>query len=248
MNSSSFSSFFHQIFTLFSNFCRHTDFVTAIDFHPTDDKLFVSGSIDGKVRLWNVPEQRVASWQDVHDMVTAVGYSRDGRRAVVGTMRGKCRFYSVSGKGILEYEAQLDVKNKRGQHARGKKVTGLHFMPGNDPNALLITSNDSRVRLYEGYTLRSKYKGHSNKSTQIKASFSPKGDYVICGSDDGSAYMWSTKKAAVPGSPEKAQPPPAVSPRGGGASGSGGGGSGVAAAGKVGEGGMKKMVQHSSQR
>lgn len=33
-----------------------------------------SGSIDGKVRLWNIPEQRVVSWQDVHEMVTAVAY------------------------------------------------------------------------------------------------------------------------------------------------------------------------------
>ena len=97
------------------------------------------------------------------------------------------------------------MKNKRGQHARGKKVTGLSFAPGPGPSSLLITSNDSRVRLYEGYTLRSKYKGHSNKSTQIKATFSPKGDYVICGSDDGLVYVWSTKKTAVPGSPEKSQ-------------------------------------------
>lgn len=28
--------------------CRHTDFVTSLDFHPVDDKYFVSGSIDGK--------------------------------------------------------------------------------------------------------------------------------------------------------------------------------------------------------
>ena len=29
--------------------CRHTDFVTALDFHPVDEKCFVSGTIDGKV-------------------------------------------------------------------------------------------------------------------------------------------------------------------------------------------------------
>lgn len=30
----------------------------------------------------------------------------DGRKAVVGTMKGKCRFYSIEGSS-LEYEAQL---------------------------------------------------------------------------------------------------------------------------------------------
>lgn len=29
---------------------KHSDFVTAIDFHPDDDRTFVSGSIDGKVK------------------------------------------------------------------------------------------------------------------------------------------------------------------------------------------------------
>lgn len=28
---------------------KHTDFVTALDFHPVDDRYFISGSIDGKV-------------------------------------------------------------------------------------------------------------------------------------------------------------------------------------------------------
>ncbi len=28
---------------------QHTDFVTVVDFHPRQDKIFISGSIDGKV-------------------------------------------------------------------------------------------------------------------------------------------------------------------------------------------------------
>ena len=212
---------------------KHSDFVTSIDFHPLDDKLFLSGSIDGRVRLWNVPDQKVVAWQDVHDMVTAVGVSKDGKRAVVGSMRGKCRFYGAGG-ATLEYEAQLDVKNKRGQHSRGKKITGVIFAPPNaspnkrqssfqlespdvnsrqrgtgispsshrfGPPPLLVTSNDSRIRLYDGFTLKSKYKGHQNRSTQIKASFSPRGDYIICGSDDGSVYVWNTRKSLIPGFP-----------------------------------------------
>ena len=180
---------------------HHNDFVTSIAVHPLNETLFLSGSIDGKVRLWNVPDSRVTSWQDIHDMVTAVTFSKDGSRAVVGSMRGKCRFYSLGISNTLEYEAQLDVKNKRGQHSRGKKITGLTFAPKLFPNALLITSNDSRIRLYDGYTLRFKYKGLSNKSTQIKASFSPRGNFVICGSDDGAVYIWDCSKSPIPGNP-----------------------------------------------
>jgi len=180
---------------------RHNDFVTSIAVHPLNETLFLSGSIDGKVRLWNVPEARVSSWQDIHDMVTAVTFSRDGNKAVVGSMRGKCRFYSLGIANTLEYDAQLDVKNKRGQHSRGKKITGLTFAPKLFPNALLITSNDSRIRLYDGFTLRFKYKGLANKSTQIKASFSPKGNFVICGSDDGAVYVWDCSKSPIPGKP-----------------------------------------------
>ena len=46
---------------------------------------------------------------------------------------------------------------------------------------------------FAGYTLQCKYKGLQNTNTQIRASFSESGDFIICGSDDGSVYFWSTK-------------------------------------------------------
>ena len=147
---------------------RHNDFVTSIAVHPQNEAMFLSGSIDGKVRLWNVPDAKVNSWVDIHDMVTALNFNADGTKAVVGSMRGKCRFYSLGLNNSLEYEASLDVKNKHGHNSRGRKITGLAYAPNKLlPNALLCTSNDSRVRLYDGYTLRFKYKGLSNKSTQV---------------------------------------------------------------------------------
>ena len=42
-----------------------------------------------------------------------------------------------------------DVKNRRGKQAKGRKVTGVQFDPQDSSN-LLVTSNDSRIRLYEG--------------------------------------------------------------------------------------------------
>ena len=60
-----------------------------------------------QVRCWNIPDQKVVDWADVHEMVTAAAFSSEGSRAVVGTMRGKCRFYQVDTNFRLDYQAQI---------------------------------------------------------------------------------------------------------------------------------------------
>jgi hypothetical protein len=64
-------------------------------------------------------------------------------------------------------------------------VTGLDTL-AQRPEALLVTTRDSRIRLYNGPLLSVKYKGHRNKSSRIPATLSSDGTFVICGSDDGS--------------------------------------------------------------
>ena len=50
-----------------------------------------------------------------------------------------------------------DVKNKRsGDKKSGKKITGMQFL-GADNTKLLITSNDSRIRLYDGESPEPRY-------------------------------------------------------------------------------------------
>jgi WD40 repeat protein len=177
----------------------HQDFVTAIDFHPINDKYFLSGSLDGKLRFWNIPDHRVADWVDIGEMVTAATFTSDGSCAVAGSYKGKCHFYSMDGVRF-DYLTQLDVRNRSSTKPGGKKVTGLQFMPGDDTK-LLVTSNDSRIRVYDGangYSLACKYKGHRNNNSQIRASFSNAADFIVCGSEDENVYVWSTVNSFVP--------------------------------------------------
>lgn len=51
----------------------------------------------------------------------------------------------------LLWSVIADVKNKRSGQKTGKKITGMQFLPA-DTTKLLITSNDSRIRLYDGGT------------------------------------------------------------------------------------------------
>lgn len=53
--------------------------VTCIQFNPTDDDYFISGSLDAKVRIWNIPDRYVVDWTDIHEMVTSACYTPDGQ-------------------------------------------------------------------------------------------------------------------------------------------------------------------------
>jgi WD40 repeat protein len=175
---------------------KHKDFVTSIAFHPKDDRFFLAGSLDSVLRLWSIPDKSVAFWNQLPDLITAVAFTPDGKTAMAGVLSGLCLFYETEG---LKYHTQIHVRSSRGKNAKGSKITGIRTInfPPDDPEGevkVLITSNDSRVRLYNfrDKSLEMKFRGHENSCSQIKASFSDDARYIICGSEDRKAYIWST--------------------------------------------------------
>ncbi|KAI8498978.1 WD repeat-containing protein 44 [Branchiostoma belcheri] len=171
---------------------QHIDFVTAIAFHPRDDRYFLSGSLDGKLRLWNIPDKKVALWNELDGdikLITAANFCENGRFAVVGTYDGRCIFFDTE---HLKYFTQIHVRSTRGKNSKGRKITGIEQLPGE--HKILVTSNDSRVRLYDlrDLSLSCKYKGGTNTSSQIKASLSYNGKFIVCGSEDHYIYIWKT--------------------------------------------------------
>lgn len=180
------------------NLCtfKHTDFVPSIQFHPRDDRFFLAGSLDTKLRLWSIPDKSVAYVVSVPDMITAVAFTPDGKTCIAGTLGGLCLFYDTEG---LKWQSQIHVKSTRGQNAKGSKITGIQAVcwpPGSSTGdvKLLITSNDSRVRVY-GFrekNLEMKFRGHENNCSQIRATFAEDTEHIICGSEDRKAYIWST--------------------------------------------------------
>ena len=234
---------------------QHSDFVTAVDFHPVEDRYFLSGGFDKKLRIWSIPDGRVKEWSQAPEMVTSAKFTPNGLMVVAGLYHGQVYFYSTDG---MRYYTQVDCKNRHGSHSGGKKVTGLNFLRGLTGDALtgsqdslrlssssrssrdssrdssasassasnvgrsssegtgssisdrrsamfleqlLITTNDSRLRLFglDDYSQITKYKGLVNFQMQITASFSESGDYIISGSEDGSAYIWNREAQASKG-------------------------------------------------
>ncbi|KAL9105386.1 MAG: hypothetical protein Q9227_009442 [Pyrenula ochraceoflavens] len=186
---------------------KHSDFVTSIQFHPRDDRFFLAGSLDSKLRLWSIPDKSVAFWAQVPDMVTAVAFTPDGRHSIAGCLNGLCIFYDTEG---LRINAQIHVRSARGRNAKGSKITGIDTisLPKDNTNSetkILITSNDSRVRMYnfKDRQLEIKFRGNENSCSQIHATFSDDGKYVICGSEDRKVYIWPTGPVENDKEPDK---------------------------------------------
>ncbi|KAI1234837.1 hypothetical protein IHE44_0003220 [Lamprotornis superbus] len=141
---------------------QHIDFVTAIAFHPRDDRYFLSGSLDGKLRLWNIPDKKVALWNEVDGqtkLITAANFCQNGKYAVIGTYDGRCIFYDTE---HLKYHTQIHVRSTRGRNRVGRKITGIEPLPGenkvlHDFTYIVSGSEDKYVYIWSTYHDLSKF-------------------------------------------------------------------------------------------
>ncbi|XP_061369252.1 uncharacterized protein LOC133312115 [Gastrolobium bilobum] len=176
-------------------FFAHNDYVTCVQFNPMDDDYFISGSLDAKVRMWNISARLVVDWTDIHEMVTAVSYTPDGQGVLVGTQKGSCRTYSIEDYKFTQ-TGTVELRNKK--KSQLKKVTGFQFAPCN-PSEVLVTSADSRIRIVDGSEVVHKFKGFRNPNSQIAASFTTNGRYIISASEDSQVYVWKHEERTSSG-------------------------------------------------
>mmetsp|Transcript_6714 Transcript_6714/g.11995 ORF Transcript_6714/g.11995 Transcript_6714/m.11995 type:complete len:522 (-) Transcript_6714:3373-4938(-) len=175
----------------------HPDFVSAVSFHPHDENVFVSGSVDGMVRLWSIPTKNVISSARTGDIITSCSIKRDGLSIIVGTFHGHCLIYNLFDRKVGEWKlrliSKLDVRVKSSLKKSNIRVLGIDFLPVNDDWVFLSTS-DSLIRMYRMDSIEpvAEYRGHQSLSSRLRASLSPNGRYLLCASENSSnVSLWT---------------------------------------------------------
>ncbi|XP_047068962.1 WD repeat-containing protein 44-like [Lolium rigidum] len=171
---------------------RHKDYVTCVQFSPTDERYFISGSIDGKVRIWDVLDKRVVNWADTRNIITAVSYQSDGKGFVVGTTGGVCRFYDQSGEDIqLDKELFMQGKKK----SASSRIKSLQLCTSDSPR-FLVTSTDSKIRVADGSDIVQKFKGPWKSKSLSSPSLTSDGRYLISTGKDSNVYIWNFESSS----------------------------------------------------
>ncbi|PHJ23088.1 wd g-beta repeat-containing protein [Cystoisospora suis] len=196
--------------------CR--DWPTSVAFHPMFKDVVFTGCLDATVQVWRLfpvggarqrrrdrvtgttecnrtsglltYEARVVEYLKVTELVTAISLSPNGAVLAVGFRNGTIAFYDAK---TLKFRYEIDCKNRKGKFSKGRKVTCLEWQANG--MALCVTTNDSRIRIFNAADLScvGKFKGHLNEQIMLRANYTNDGSGIVCGSENGWLCFWSVE-------------------------------------------------------
>ena len=160
----------------------HTGTVWSVAFHPVAN-LGISGGIDGTVRLWDLFTGSERTRIEAHDsLVSSVAFSRDGSRAISGGYDGVVRVWEVASSGSDSRELQ--------RFEPGFKY--VHAIDWHPKSPLVAIAADRGIWLWNPSTgeVARNWQAHDSAVTCVR--FSPGGDRLLTGGDDGRVRLWET--------------------------------------------------------
>ncbi|XP_021767829.1 WD repeat-containing protein 44-like isoform X2 [Chenopodium quinoa] len=109
---------------------------------------------------------------------------------IVGSMVGNCSFFEIA-DDIMHRASVMYLQDKK--KTTCKRITSFQFSPSN-PSEVVVSSNDSLVRILKGADIICKLRGCVSlidRRSKVYASFTADGKHIISATDDSNAYIWS---------------------------------------------------------
>ncbi|MDX2213596.1 MAG: NB-ARC domain-containing protein [Oculatellaceae cyanobacterium bins.114] len=159
--------------------------ISAVTFSP-DNKILATGSLDHKIRLWNVETGEQFSWEGHTDWVRSVAFNHNGQWLASTSHDGTIRLWDVNA-GLTDVKTGHCFKILKDT---SNWLRSVAFGP--DDHWLASGGDDSQVRLWNVKTGQYHYlKGH--KAIVRSVTFSPNGQLLASGSSDCTIKVWDFK-------------------------------------------------------
>ncbi|XP_067336289.1 jouberin isoform X2 [Channa argus] len=178
----------------------HPSFVYCAQYHPTAQNLVLTGGYDSLIRVWRL---------DVNDVNGLLLQEFEGHNSFINTLcfdsEGR-RMFSADNAGLINVWKTPVNDSRQQQHPchhwcieKTIDEKDLSSIPINKlqlhPNGrcLLIHAKDSVLRMMDLRMLVvKKYTGAINYRERIHSTFTPCGNFIFSGSEDGMSYVWNT--------------------------------------------------------
>uniref|UniRef100_A0A6N2NFZ5 NADPH-protochlorophyllide oxidoreductase n=1 Tax=Salix viminalis TaxID=40686 RepID=A0A6N2NFZ5_SALVM len=166
----------------FCSFQGHLDDV--LDLSWSKSQHLLSSSMDKTVRLWHLSSKTCLKVFSHSDYVTCIQFNPvDDRYFISGSLDAKVRIWSIPDRQVVDWNDLHEMVTAACYTPDGQ------FAPGSS-SEVVITSADSRIRVIDGFDLVHKFKGFRNTNSQITASLTANGKYVVSASEDSYVYVW----------------------------------------------------------
>ncbi|XP_030574561.1 jouberin isoform X2 [Archocentrus centrarchus] len=178
----------------------HPSFVYCARYHPTAQNLVITGGYDSLIRVWrldvdDVNGQLLQEFEGHSSFVNAVCFDSEGRRMFSGDNTGLIIVWKTSvndGRQRQQPCHHWCIERKIDESdLSGIPINLLQLHPNG--RCLLIHAKDSVLRMMDLRILAvKKYTGAINYRERIYSTFTPCGNFIFSGSEDGMAYVWNT--------------------------------------------------------
>ncbi|KAK9767082.1 WD repeat-containing protein 82 [Basidiobolus ranarum] len=177
-------------------FRGHKKKVYSLDMSPADE-FFLSGSIDGSVRLW---DSRSPNCQGLIHTMGRPSVSFDPQGAIFAiASEGSVRLYDIKSfdKGPFStFPVYQQIQEKFPEYVG--TCTSVKF--NNDTNTILITNSVNGHFVLNAHTGEIQHCLTGTNPLQVESSgeettFTPDGKYVYAGSKDGSVRVWNLENS-----------------------------------------------------
>ncbi|KAK2782125.1 hypothetical protein FQN52_001059 [Onygenales sp. PD_12] len=159
----------------------HEDLIPGVAFSP-DNKLLVSGSHDGSMRLWDVEcGTAIDVLECWDDEIEAVAFDSDGLRLAGGSTTGTLYIFDIKNR-----------KNVTAETVTTNKILTVAFSP--DGRYLACGSKNGEISLWDTDTNDLSWELDNSGNGVRVVEFAPSGNILASGLDDGTIRLWDVQQ------------------------------------------------------